>query len=151
VADPVGRAIEVLQYRADRQEVELKRDLKSAAAVFDSRAVELAVINLVDNALKYADGTPEIIIGIMSDDEIVTIRVEDRGSGIAAKDHARIFDRFVRGRDATDAHVRGSGIGLALVKHIAESHGGTVSVQSPLDDGQTGTRFEMTLRREQPR
>ncbi len=151
LVEPVGRAIEVLQYRADRQDVELKLDLQPASAVFDSRAVELAVINLIDNALKYAEGTSQVIVAVIPGDESVTIRVEDQGSGIAAKDQARIFDRFVRGRHATDAHVRGSGIGLALVKHIAESHGGTVSVQSPLDEENTGTRFEMTLLREQPR
>ena len=91
-----------------------------------------------------------MIVAIIPGEENVTIRVEDQGSGIAVKEQSRIFDRFVRGRHATDAHVRGSGIGLSLVKHIAESHGGNVTVQSPLDEDNTGTRFEMTLRREQP-
>jgi two-component system phosphate regulon sensor histidine kinase PhoR len=67
----------------------------------------------------------------------VLVRVRDHGPGIDPDDRARIFERFVRGKNASEAQVRGSGIGLALVKHIAESHGGTVSrARSPTTAGE---------------
>jgi two-component system phosphate regulon sensor histidine kinase PhoR len=145
VSEAVARAVELLEHRAERQGVQFATDLQVSPAVFDARAVELAVINLVDNALKYAKGTKEIRISVIGEGAKVVVRVEDEGPGIPAKEQSRIFDRFVRGRDATDAHVRGSGIGLALVKHIAESHGGTVRIHSPRTPEGSGTCFEMSL------
>lgn len=148
-ADVVAHAVDVQRYRADRQEIELKLDAESAPLVFDSRAVELAVINIVDNALKYAKGTESVDVSVRPVDEDegggVLIRVADEGPGIDAAEQPTIFERFVRGRDARDRHIRGSGIGLALVKHIADSHGGTINVTSPWTDDGKGAVFELYL------
>jgi signal transduction histidine kinase len=67
----------------------------------------------------------------------IEIRVSDRGPGIAIEDRRRIFERFVRGQSGTVKHVRGSGIGLSLVRHIAQSHGGRVWVESRSGAGST--------------
>jgi two-component system phosphate regulon sensor histidine kinase PhoR len=143
-----SQAVEMLQYRAERQGIRLEADVESAPVVLDERALELAVINLVDNALKYAKGTEWVRVTVAprdGDEGGATLRVEDRGPGIDPAEQERIFDRFVRGRSATDAHVRGSGIGLALVQHIVDTHGGEVKVRSPAGDDGKGTIFEIIL------
>jgi len=82
------------------------------------------VINLVDNALKYAPDGRRVLISTRRASGRIEIRVVDEGPGIAPEDRKRIFERFERGKGAQSKQIRGSGIGLALVKHIAEAHGG---------------------------
>ena len=71
----------------------------------------------------------------------VALSIADRGSGIAHDDQRRIFERFYRAENARARNVRGSGIGLALVKHIAEAHGGRVEVESTPGRGATFTVY----------
>jgi two-component system phosphate regulon sensor histidine kinase PhoR len=112
----------------------------------DARAIELLVINLLDNAFKYAKDGGGWRWSVERAGRAVRVAVSDRGPGIDAEDQDRIFERFVRGRNAAgEARVRGSGIGLSLVKHIAESHGGKVRVVSPILDGGRGSLFEVLL------
>jgi two-component system phosphate regulon sensor histidine kinase PhoR len=149
VGEVVARAVELYRYRAEREgmAVALTVDAGPFPAELDARAIELAVINLLDNAFKYAKEGGEVAVHVGASSAVtrsVDVRVADRGPGIDDEDHDRIFERFVRGKNATDANVRGSGIGLALVKHIAESHGGSVHVESPVDRGR-GSAFVITL------
>jgi two-component system phosphate regulon sensor histidine kinase PhoR len=136
VGDAVARAANVYRYRAERDGTRLVVDVAPdlPPARIDERAIQLAVTNLVDNALKYAPKGEEIIVRAREDHGGVRIDVVDRGPGVPAEDRHRIFERFVRlqsgGRaDTSSSPVRGSGIGLALVKHIAESHGGRAWVE----------------------
>ena len=149
VGDAVSRAANVYRYRAETEGVKLVLDVAPSLprARIDERAIQLAVINLVDNALKYAPGG-EITIRASSHDGGVRIDVADQGPGVAPEDRTRIFERFVRltreekEREKSDnsrSPVRGSGIGLALVKHIAESHGGRAWVESEMGRGSTFT------------
>jgi two-component system phosphate regulon sensor histidine kinase PhoR len=108
----------------------------------DERAIEIAVINLVDNALKYAPDGQVVSVAVRQKNETVEIHVTDQGMGIPPEDRRRIFERFVRGKSALGKQVRGSGIGLALVMHIAEAHGGSVWVQ---DSAPNGSTFVLTL------
>jgi signal transduction histidine kinase len=71
----------------------------------------------------------------------VALSVRDRGPGISIEDQKRIFERFYRADNARARNVRGSGIGLALVKHIAEAHGGRVEVESAPGRGATFTVY----------
>ncbi|MEO7097228.1 MAG: HAMP domain-containing sensor histidine kinase [Polyangiales bacterium] len=144
----VVRAVEACRYRAEtegmRLEFAVEPDLPPV--VVDERALQLAVINLVENAIKYAPGTEVVKIEVahakkLGDAEAFAIRVVDRGPGIAEEDRGRIFERFYRGKASRDRQVRGSGIGLALVQHIAEAHGGEVTV-----DGQEGGGSIFTIR-----
>ncbi|NUQ76479.1 MAG: HAMP domain-containing histidine kinase [Polyangiaceae bacterium] len=142
----VGRAVDVHRYRADREgiEVVLTTGDRLPEAMIDARAIELAVLNLLDNAFKYAKDGGRVDVEVVPYGNSVVVRVSDRGPGIDPEEQERIFERFVRGRLATEQRVRGSGIGLALVKHIAESHGGSVRVESPIADGK-GTVFVLTF------
>ena len=102
----------------------------------------IAVINLVDNALKYAPDWKVVSVAVKRREDTVEIRVTDRGPGIPWEDRRRIFERFVRGKSAVGKQVRGSGIGLALVKHIAQAHGGDAWME-PAEP--QGSRFLFTL------
>ncbi|HQP39661.1 MAG TPA: ATP-binding protein, partial [Polyangiaceae bacterium] len=111
--------------------------------LIDERALELALINVMDNAVKYAKDGKRVDIQLATrTGRAIEIRVTDYGPGIPPEDHRRVFDRFVRGQSARDRRVRGSGIGLALVKHIAQSHGGDVWVES--EEGK-GCTFVITI------
>lgn len=143
--DVVTRAIEACRVRAQREDVELSLSVQAnlPQVELDERAVEIAVFNLVDNALKYAPDGRKIVVAVTLGDSAVQVRVTDEGTGIPAEDRRRIFERFVRGRSTSNKQVRGSGIGLALVKHIAEAHGGRTWVEDATPHGST---FVFTLR-----
>ncbi len=144
VTEVVARAVEACRVRAERDGVVLEQDLPADVPVvaLDERALEIAVINLVDNALKYAPDGKVVRVQVRRQDSVVAIRVSDEGPGIADDEKRRIFDRFVRGKNTNNQRVRGSGIGLALVKHIAEAHGGKAWVE---DGERSGSTFVVTL------
>jgi two-component system phosphate regulon sensor histidine kinase PhoR len=105
----------------------------------DPEAMSVALRNLVDNALKYSPGQPAVWIEWGVDREFVAIRVRDRGAGIAASERKAIFRRFVRGHAAVEGNVKGSGVGLAMVRHIVAAHGGAITVDSEPGRGSTFT------------
>jgi two-component system phosphate regulon sensor histidine kinase PhoR len=138
LAEPVTRAVEACRVRAEREDVALELALEDVPELLlDERAVEIAVINLVDNALKYAPEGKRISVRVKRIQGGAEVRVSDQGSGIAPEDRKRIFERFVRGKSSRGRQVRGSGIGLSLVKHIAEAHGGSVVVEDAAPHGAT--------------
>ncbi len=135
IGEIVKRAVEIYRFRAEREgvqiELEVERDLPRA--LVDARAFELAVMNLIDNALKYAkDGGRVIVRADAEKGRTVRVTVSDFGPGIPKEEQARIFERFFRGASAGTTRARGSGIGLALVRHIVDSHQGRISVVSPV-------------------
>jgi len=139
VGQAVARAVDIYKYRAEREgvEVEVTVDPHLPPAMFDERALELLLMNLLDNALKYAKDGKKVTIDVRAAEGEIAIRVSDRGPGIPPHERRRIFERFVRGSAGTEKQIRGSGIGLALVKHIAESHGGRAWVESEPGQGST--------------
>lgn len=144
LSEVVQRAVEIYRYRAEREGLEIDVSLAEdmPPVRLDPRAIELCLINLLDNAIKYAKDGGRVTVKTAFDGRMATLSVEDRGAGIAPEDIRRIFDRFVRGKSARDARIRGTGIGLSLVKHIAEAHGGTARVESEVG---RGSRFIVTL------
>jgi two-component system phosphate regulon sensor histidine kinase PhoR len=158
VGDAVTRAANVYRYRAEREGTRLVLEVEPnlPRARIDERAIQLAVVNLVDNALKYAAGGEAITVRARTDGDSVCVDVVDRGPGVPAEERQRIFERFVRlpSRNSGETSVRGSGIGLALVKHIAESHGGRAWVTSGDDrdhKGSTGSTFSFSIPAAGPR
>src|SRR5581483_4011293 len=118
----------------------------------DEEAMTLVLLNLGDNAAKYGGGFGgaggdgagdagggeeggEVWVKLTRAPGGATLSVRDRGSGISPADQRRIFERFYRADSARVRNVRGSGIGLSLVKHIVEAHGGRVDVASALGVG----------------
>jgi two-component system phosphate regulon sensor histidine kinase PhoR len=142
LGDVVVRAVEACRVRAERDEVQLDLDVEAGLPLVhvDERAIEIAVINLVDNALKYARDGNRVTIQVRARGKTAEVSVTDQGAGIAPEDRKRIFERFVRGRGTKQ--VRGSGIGLALVKHIAVAHGGDAWVEAA---DPRGSRFVFTV------
>ncbi len=105
----------------------------------DREAVERAIVNLLENAVKYSDAGAPIRISARRADPNVEISVEDRGAGIPAEEHERLFQRFVRGASARRTRASGLGVGLALVQSVAEAHGGSVRLTSAPGQGSTFT------------
>ncbi|MBN2192351.1 MAG: HAMP domain-containing histidine kinase [Polyangiaceae bacterium] len=133
----LGRAVDVCRARAGERQILLTVDPNLPAVAIDERAVEVAVVNLIDNALKYAAGPEPITVVVRRAGRRVEVRVTDHGPGVPAAERRRIFERFVRGRAANATHAHGSGIGLALVKHIALAHGGAAWVEPTTPHGST--------------
>jgi two-component system, OmpR family, sensor kinase len=104
----------------------------------DRHRITEAVMNLAHNAVQHTHPDDTIAIGTAVAENEVLIWVRDEGEGIAPADQSRIFDRFVRGSDSGGRY-RGGGLGLAIVRMIAEIHGGRVSLESRLGEGSTFT------------
>jgi signal transduction histidine kinase len=140
----VRDTLEAFAYPLEQQgfkvEVVVAPDLPEVP--MDADAIGQALANLVDNAIKYAGEERVVLVDARCDSARLAISVSDRGLGIPPAEHARIFEKFYRvGRSETQGR-RGSGMGLALVRHIVEAHGGTVTVDSA--PGQ-GSRFTLWL------
>jgi len=105
--------------------------------VADPDLLSRAVENLVSNAIKYSPPDTEVSVSATAGDAAVLISVADQGYGISEQDLNRIFDKFYRVPRVQDAGVPGTGLGLALVREIAELHGGSVTVVSKLNAGST--------------
>jgi signal transduction histidine kinase len=103
----------------------------------DCDALATAVHNLLDNAVKYSPGSKTVWLDAKDMGGRVRIRVRDRGVGIPAGRQSQIFERFYRVDGELSKHVKGVGLGLSLVRHIVESHHGTVSVVSRQGEGST--------------
>jgi two-component system phosphate regulon sensor histidine kinase PhoR len=136
LADVVERALDVSRYRLEREKMKLVVDIAPDLPLvrMDENEMTLVVLNLVDNAIKHAVDGGRVHVSVSRAPGFVMLGVRDFGPGIAREEHPRVFERFYRSQTTRERNVRGSGIGLALVKHIAEAHGGRVTVQSPVID-----------------
>jgi signal transduction histidine kinase len=105
----------------------------------DREALAQALWNLLDNAVKYSGDSRTVGVEVEDGGNLVAIRVRDQGLGIPPAEKRRIFEKFARGSSAVASGVKGTGIGLAMVKHIVDAHGGKVTVQSRPGGGSTFT------------
>jgi signal transduction histidine kinase len=105
----------------------------------DSEALSRALWNLLDNAAKYSGESRALELTVGRAGSAVAIAVRDHGTGIPASEQKRIFQKFVRGEAAKSQGIKGTGIGLTMVRHIVEAHGGSVSVKSAPGEGSTFT------------
>jgi signal transduction histidine kinase len=105
----------------------------------DSDALGTALLNLLDNALKYTPADKRIGVRVFRDNGMVVFAVEDNGIGIPVREHRRIFRRYYRVDPRLSGETTGVGLGLSIVDFIVRAHGGTVSVQSESGAGSTFT------------
>jgi signal transduction histidine kinase len=105
----------------------------------DSDALTQAVLNLLSNAIKFSGDGSRIDLRVSREGGDVVIHVEDQGRGIAPQDRELVFEDFYRSADAEREGIPGTGLGLPLVAHVAEAHGGRVEVDSELGRGSTFT------------
>jgi len=101
----------------------------------DEEAVSEAIVNLVDNAVKYSDSKKEIIIRTGMDNNFAFVEVEDKGIGIPEKDRKKVFEKFFRISSGNVHNVKGSGLGLSIVKHIVDAHKGKIELFSEINKG----------------
>jgi signal transduction histidine kinase len=125
---------------ADRgYQVELKTADRLPFIPADPEALGRAVWNLLDNAVKYSPECKTIRVEVEQEGSGLAIRVRDRGVGIPVAEHSEILRKFVRGSAARTLDIKGTGIGLAMVKHIVDAHGGTLRLESAPGEGSTFT------------
>jgi len=135
----VRSAAQAVQYPLEEGAFNLHLDIEPGLPPVnaDGDAIEQAVVNLLDNAMKYSGGGREIELRLRCDGNDAVICVRDRGIGIAPEEQSRIFEKFYRAPLADRRHVPGTGLGLALVDHVVKAHRGRVAVESELGHGST--------------
>ncbi|MGH9832725.1 MAG: sensor histidine kinase [Blastocatellia bacterium] len=107
--------------------------------VIDSEAVAQAFINLLDNAVKYSGDAKEVDVALGQQNNFVTVSVKDRGVGIANEEREKVFEKFYRVGNSLVHDVKGSGLGLSIVKHIVEAHRGKITLESEPGHGSAFT------------
>jgi two-component system phosphate regulon sensor histidine kinase PhoR len=105
----------------------------------DESALSLAIRNLIENAIKYSPDEPTIWVECKKERDCAAISVIDRGLGIPSAEQDAVFQKFVRGRAAIDRNLKGTGVGLSMVRQIIDAHGGDIRVQSEAGRGSTFT------------
>jgi heavy metal sensor kinase len=135
--DMVEEAVRPLSPLAAAKGVVLRVSGEDAAADADPRRLNIAVTNLVENAIKFTPAGGEVSVRAWTRDGTAGVSVSDQGSGISATDQAHLFERFYRADHQDGIEVVGTGLGLAIVHEIASAHGGWVLVESELGRGST--------------
>jgi signal transduction histidine kinase len=137
--DVVRAAARAMQYPLEQQgfklNVSIADDLPSLPG--DSDALEQAILNLLSNAMKYSGSARQIELCCARNNGSAVIAVTDHGIGIAPQDQPRIFEKFYRVRSSDTDLIAGTGLGLTLVKHVAQAHAGSVEVESAPGRGST--------------
>ncbi len=103
--------------------------------VIDPEAIAQAFINLLDNAVKYSGSSNQVEVKLAEQGAFITISVIDHGIGIASEEREKVFEKFYRVGNSLVHDVKGSGLGLSIVKHIVEAHHGKVTVESEIGRG----------------
>jgi len=138
----LAEAVERLRPQAERGGLTLDADIPRdlGEAKIDGPRIERAVLNLLSNAIKFTPPGGRVTLRARREDGRLTVEVRDTGIGIAASDLPRVFERFYKADQARAGG--GSGLGLALVKHAVEAHGGSVRVES---EPEKGSVFSFTI------
>ncbi len=127
------------QTQESGRRIEITGPQQECRVLADPEALALAMRNLVDNAIKYSPAGTVVGIDWGEENGRVSIRVVDRGPGIDAAEREVVFRKFVRGRAAAEGNVKGTGVGLAMVRQILAAHGGEVQLESEVGHGSTFT------------
>jgi len=115
--------------------IDLVKDETIPIIKIDEEAVSEAIVNLIDNAVKYSENEKQITIRTGLGNNFAFVEVEDKGIGIPEKDQKKIFEKFFRVSAGNVHNVKGSGLGLSIVKHIMDVHKGRIELLSEVDKG----------------
>ncbi|MCA1753942.1 MAG: PAS domain-containing protein [Spirochaeta sp.] len=136
----VNKAIQACEHEAGRKEIYIQHSHHGMpTARVNPALLEQALVNLINNAVKYSPRVSEVEVTTRVSNSLLQIDVTDHGEGIPRKDIERVFERFYRVDRARSRNIGGTGLGLAIVKHIAMAHGGEVTVMSTEGQGSTFT------------
>lgn len=140
IAEVIQAAIQLCNTTARQRNIAVSIDAdKDLKADMDADLIEQALVNLIDNAIKYSPSHSAVAVSAVKTNSEIQISVHDQGIGIAQKHLPRLFERFYRVDKARSRKMGGTGLGLAIVKHIIQSHGGWVTVESEQGVGSTFT------------
>lgn len=144
IAELVRNTLDSYRYQIEQQGFALEEsiDPNLPPVPVDREAIARALVNLVNNALKYSKDDKFIGVKLYRDNGAVNLEVTDHGIGIARRDQSKIFEKFYRAGDPLVHNTKGSGLGLSLVRHITHAHGGNIAVESTPG---RGSRFIMSL------
>jgi signal transduction histidine kinase len=144
VADLVRNTLESYRFEIEQNgfHFEQKIDNNLPPLRVDREAIARSLLNLVNNAVKYSAAEKYLGVHLYRRNDNVNLEVIDHGIGIPVKEHDKIFDKFYRVGDPLVHNTKGSGLGLSLVRHIVQAHGGKLAVESA--PGQ-GSKFIITL------
>jgi signal transduction histidine kinase len=134
----VNESIDMLEVQAQQKKITIHTDfgsLKTPYISADRILTQQAIYNLIENAIKFSPRGETVLIRAEKDASWMHLSIKDNGKGIAPLDQTRIFNRFFHMDDEQNFDNRGQGLGLSIVKSIAEKHGGSISVDSKLGSG----------------
>jgi two-component system, OmpR family, phosphate regulon sensor histidine kinase PhoR len=142
VSDVIAEAVATCAAKAQEKNITIKLAATQGLRVrMNSSLLEQAVMNLVDNAIKYSERGTSINVVAKRNGTEIEISVQDQGRGIEPEHLSRIFERFYRVDKARSRNAGGSGLGLSIVKHIAQVHGGRATVSSVPGQGSNFSLF----------
>jgi signal transduction histidine kinase len=141
LAGALGDAARAMRFPLAEQGFDFHMEISSDVPDMriDRDAIEQAVINLLSNAMKYSGESRRIDLRLSSENGSARIEVTDQGIGVAPEQRKRIFEKFYRVQTPENHAISGTGLGLALVAHIVDAHGGSVDVDSTVGKGSTFT------------
>lgn len=137
VGDLVDASVHLLEPEAKRKKIALSVDIDKTApaCTIDPAKLNLAIQNIIDNAVKYTPESGSVSVRLTSTDEAIVLTVKDSGIGFTKDERTRLFERFSRGERARLMHTDGSGLGLSIAKTVIDGHGGSIVIDSEEDKG----------------
>jgi len=144
IAELVRNTLDSYRFQIEQQGFALEEQIEPGIPKVrvDREAIARALVNLVNNALKYSDSEKFLGVKLYREKSVLKLEVSDRGIGIERNEQTRIFEKFYRTCDPLVHNTKGSGLGLSLVRHITHAHGGEVEVESAPG---RGSKFTLSL------
>ncbi|HEY3041539.1 MAG TPA: HAMP domain-containing sensor histidine kinase [Pyrinomonadaceae bacterium] len=144
IAELVRNTLDAYRYQIEQQGFAFEQSIDASIprVRVDREAIARALVNLVNNALKYSANEKFLGVKLYQANDLLKLEVVDRGIGITRREQSKIFEKFYRTGDPLVHNTKGSGLGLSLVRHITQAHGGEVQVESTPGKG---SKFTLSL------
>ncbi|NPA36153.1 MAG: HAMP domain-containing histidine kinase [Chlorobi bacterium] len=139
----ITNAIEKIKLQLKEKKGVVRTELNAGSSVIEGDEIHLTnvIVNLLENAVKYSKGKPDILITTKSHPEGILISIEDNGIGMTKEQQSKIFEKFYRASGGNVHNVKGFGLGLSYVKAVIDAHNGEIKVESKKDEGTKFTIF----------